>query len=117
MRRIAKLAAVVVTAAAFSAPAMAQAKTSWVFNSYSQDFSYSGTSWAGVKACDGDTDGNSVMGHFTRDNTSSYTVHEQRGNGYCSSSGSDTKNRVAKHRSQQIRDWATDPYGPWQYRV
>ncbi|MFI8320989.1 hypothetical protein [Streptomyces sp. NPDC085529] len=113
MHRIAKLAAVVVTAAAFSAPAMAQGATSYIYNSYSQDFN----SWTGVRACDGDTDGNSVMAHFTRDNTSAYTVHEQRGNGYCSDSGMDYGNRVAKHRSQQIRDWATDPYGPWKYRV
>lgn len=117
MRRIARIGFTIAAAAALSAPVTANAGTSYVFNSFTQDFRSDGTDWAGIKVCDYDKDGNSVVGHYTRDNTSSYTVHEQRGSGYCSDTGTSTSNRVAKHRSQQIRDWATDPYGPWVYRV
>ncbi|MEU2238297.1 hypothetical protein ABZ572_02700 [Streptomyces sp. NPDC018338] len=117
MHRIAKLAAVAVAAAAFSAPAMAQAKTSWIYNSYSYDEQYIFTLWGKVVVCDGDRDGNSVKAHYTRDDGVSRSIHEERGIYNCTHSEASTTNRVTKHRSQQIRDWATDPYGPWMYRV
>lgn len=117
MHRIAKLAAVTVAAAAFSVPAMAQAGTSWIYNSRSFDEQYILTSWGKVVVCDGDRDGNSVMAHYTRDDGVSRSIHEERGIYNCTHSEASTTNRVTKHRSQQIRDWATDPYGPWVYRV
>ncbi|MFI9292198.1 hypothetical protein H4W23_04400 [Streptomyces gardneri] len=117
MHRIAKLAAVVVTAAAFSAPATAQAGSSFIYNSYSYDAQYIFVSWGKVVVCDGDRDGNSVKAHYTRDDGVSRSIHEERGYDNCSHSEASTTNRVTKHRSQQIRDWATDPYGPWVYRV
>ncbi len=70
-----------------------------------------------VLACDLDRDGNSVKAHYTRDDGVSRSIHEERGYGNCEHSEADNTNRVTKHRSQQIRDWATDPYGPWVYRV
>lgn len=117
MQRIAKLTAVVVTAAAFRAPAAAQAAESFIYNSFSIEKSYINTPWGKVTVCDFDRDGNSVKAHYTRDDGVSRSIHEERGYNNCSSSEASVTNRVTKHRSQQIRDWATDPYGPWQYRV
>lgn len=115
MHRIAKVAVLAVAAVAFSAPGATAAK-SWIYNSFSQDLERHGVSWASVMACDGDQDGNWVKAHYSRDNGSSNWTATTGGQGTCTESGVDTSNRIAKHRSQQIRDWATDPYGPWQYR-
>ncbi|MFI8515598.1 hypothetical protein ACIGHB_31170 [Streptomyces sp. NPDC085460] len=117
MHRIAKLAAVVVAAAAFSAPATAQAGWSYIYNSFSYDEQYIHVSWGKVRVCDFDRDGNSVKAHYTRDDGVSRSIHEERGYDNCDGSEASVTNRVTKHRSQQIRDWATDPYGPWVYRV
>ncbi len=69
-----------------------------------------------ASALDGDQDGNWVKAHYSRDNGYTSEVGAVGGIGHCADSDYNSTNRVAKHRSQQIRDWATDPYGPWKYR-
>ncbi|MET9963872.1 hypothetical protein ABZ128_33170 [Streptomyces sp. NPDC006326] len=118
MHRIAQVAVLVTAAVAFSAP-VANADRSYIYNSYSEDVTdwHTGVSWGGALACDMDQDGNSVKAHFTRDDNSSHEAWAQAGNGTCNGGFAlSSSNRVKKHRSQQIRDWATDPYGPWKYR-
>lgn len=116
MRRIFKTFMVIAATAALSAPVVAEATYSKIYNSYTLDVRDETHTWVGIVLCDLDADGNWVKGHYYRDSGSYNTVSEQRGKGYCSYSGDDVSNRVTKHRSQQIRDWATDPYGPWAYR-
>ncbi|MEU9032780.1 hypothetical protein AB0D46_35805 [Streptomyces sp. NPDC048383] len=115
MHRIAKLAVLATAAVAFSATG-ATAAQSYIYNSFSQDLERHGVDWATVMVCDGDQDGNWVKAHYARDNGSTRWTSTSGGQGTCSVAEVDTTNRITKHRSQQIRDWATDPYGPWKYR-
>ncbi|MFD0271356.1 hypothetical protein ACFVGY_33015 [Streptomyces sp. NPDC127106] len=118
MHRIAKVAVLVAAAVAFSAP-VANADRSYIYNSYSDDVTdwHTGVGWGGATACDMDQDGNSVKAHFTRDDNSAHVEWATGGYGTCVVAVDlSSTNRVNKHRSQQIRDWATDPYGPWKYR-
>ncbi|MFF3689933.1 hypothetical protein [Streptomyces sp. NPDC002187] len=115
MHRIAKVAVLAAAAVAFSAPTATAAK-SYIYNSFSQDLERHLVTWATVMACDGDQDGNWVKAHYSRDNGVTRSVATTGGIGTCTPAEVDTSNRVTKHRSQQIRDWATDPYGPWKYR-
>lgn len=118
MHRIAKMAVLVTAAIALSAP-VANADRSYIYSSYSDvvDDWHTGVGWADAIACDMDQDGNSVKAHFTRDNGSADTKWARAGYGTCDGGFQlSSTNRVNKHRSQQIRDWATDPYGPWKYR-
>ncbi|MFJ1568718.1 hypothetical protein [Streptomyces erythrochromogenes] len=118
MHRIAKAAVLVTAAIALSAP-VATAEPSYIYNSFSDvvDDYRTGVSWADVMACDKDQDGNSVKGHFSRDNGFTDFRWAQAGYGTCNGGFQlESNNRISKHRSQQIRDWATDPYGPWKYR-
>ncbi|MFJ3978680.1 hypothetical protein [Streptomyces sp. NPDC090021] len=117
MHRIAKVAVLVAAAITLSAP-VANAERSYIYKSYSEEIWEwrSGVQWAGAIACDMDQDGNSVKAHYTRDSGSVDYSHATGGVGTCNEGTLNTTNRVTKHRSQQIRDWATDPYGPWKYR-